>query len=213
MKNLLIIEDLPEVARWLVNIVLRIFPEADVRVTITLVETKKIMETFIPDLVLIDLGLPDGDGSTMIPYIKSKNPEVYCVVTTIFDDASHLFPALRAGADGYLLKDDEDQQFAAALEGIISGRPPLSASIAQMMLKQFRPVTDIEVSLTCREEDILVLIANGYSVKRAAESLGISAHTASGYLKSLYQKLQVTNRAEAALKAVNMGLINPNDKA
>lgn len=212
MKNLLIIEDLPEVSTWLVGIVMSVFPDAEIRVTPTLEAARSLVDHFSPDLALIDLGLPDGDGTVMIRHIKNKYPQAFCVVTTIFDDASHLFPALRAGADGYLLKDDEDAEFTHALEGIIAGRPPLSASIAQMMLKQFRPVSDNSVTLTSREEDILILIGNGYSVKRAAESLGISAHTASGYLKNLYQKLQVTNRAEVALKAVHMGLINPSDK-
>ena len=161
------------------------------------------------DLALIDLGLPDGRGETIIRQIKERKSETLCVVTTIFDDADHLFPALRAGADGYLLKDEADHEFTASLRGIMDGRPPLSSSIALLVLEYFRPCRNEQVQLTNRERDVLHLIANGLSVKQAADSLGLKPNTVSGYMKILYQKLRVSNRAEAALKAVNMGLIDP----
>lgn len=215
MKSMLIIEDIPEVGDWLQQQSGRVFPQAVQHRAASVAEACARLSYLSPDLALIDLGLPDGDGLSVLRTLKRDHPQTCCVVTTIFDDAGHLFPALRAGADGYLLKDDDEQEFTAALSGIVDGRPPLSPSIANMMLRHFQQtaqqMAQQEITLTSREEDMLVLVANGYSVKNAAESLGISVHTASGYLKNLYQKLQVTNRAEAALKAVNLGLINPAD--
>jgi len=215
MKRILIIEDLKEVSTWLKSLVSRVFPDAVIDETTDYASSvewlRRTASDSLPDLALFDLGLPDGDGTDLIRLLKRRQPEATCIVTTIFDDATHLFPALRAGADGYLLKDDDEEEFVSALRGIVHGRPPLSASVAQMMLKQFQPAA-VDVSLTSREEDMLVLIANGYSVRLAAESLGITANTASGYLKNLYQKLHVTNRAEATIKAVNMGLVFPAER-
>ncbi len=210
MRTILLIEDIPEVAFWLQQRVRQVFPAAHCTTVSTLQQALDSAQQQF-DLALIDLGLPDGDGTQALRHIKRNTPTTYCIVTTIFDDANHLFAALRAGADGYLLKDDEEDAFITALQGILDGRPPLSASIARMMLAQFQ-AQQPEVPLSPRENDILVLIANGYSVRKAAEALSISAHTAAGYLKNLYQKLQVSNRAELALKAVNMGLVNPADK-
>lgn len=213
MKNLLIIEDLTDVADWLATTAAVAFPESKSQWAANLKKAREILKTTQVDLALIDIGLPDGDGTELISEIKQRYPACFCVMTTIFDDPGHLFPALRAGADGYLLKDDEEPVFVEALKGIVAGRPPLSAAMARLMLEQFRtPVSSDcdsgEASLTPREEQMLVLIGNGYSVRQSSESLGISHHTAAGYLKTLYQKLQVSNRAEATLKAVQMGLLN-----
>jgi len=211
VNSILIIEDLPEVAGWLTKMSQRAFVQASVTVVGSLSEAHSVLMDLTPDLALIDLGLPDGCGLNVLRTLKRSRPQTCCVVTTIFDDAGHLFPALKAGADGYLLKDDDDDEFIFSLEGIVDGRPPLSPSIAQMMLKQFHQPEGDDVHLTSREEDMLVLVANGYSVKDAAASLGISAHTAAGYLKALYQKLKVSNRAEATIKAVSMGLVHPQN--
>jgi len=162
-----------------------------------------------PDLALVDLGLPDGSGIDIIRAIKRQRPQSYCVVTTIFDDSDHLFSALHAGADGYLLKDELEQEFVHHLRGILEGRPPLSAAIARKVLSVFRPVADETVRLAPREEQVLTLIARGYSVRKVGEMLGISQHTVAGYLKTIYQKLQVNSRAEATLRAVDLGLVAP----
>lgn len=208
MKNILIVEDLEEVADWLSGIVTDIFPEAHLVLADNLATAQAALAAYF-DLALIDIGLPDGKGTHLINELKQRNPDTLCVITTIFDDPGHLFPALRAGADGYLLKDDPEDEFTSALQGIVAGRPPISASIARMMLQQFRPTPKTDFQLTTREEDMLVLIANGFSVKQAAQSLGIKENTAASYLKSLYQKLRISNRAEATLRAVQIGLINP----
>ncbi len=209
IKCVLIIEDIPEVADWLVGRVAEALGAETVRVACSLAEAVEALQKDTYQLVLVDLGLPDGDGTALISAIKGKTVDTLCIVTTIFDDAKHLFAALRAGADGYLLKDESDQDFVTQLKGILAGRPPLSPSIARQLLLQFQPLGgESEARLTPREEEILILVAKGLSVKHAAEKLGISYHTAASYLKVIYQKLEVNCRAEATVKAFNLGLIN-----
>ena len=209
IKTVLIVEDLPDVAEWLTERAEDIFPGVAVHQAESVTEALRHLVLPSIDLALIDLGLPDGRGESIIRHIKERKPETLCVVTTIFDDSENLFPALRAGADGYLLKDETNDEFTASLRGIMDGRPPLSSSIALQVLNYFRPGHSEKVELTNRERDVLHLIANGLSVKQAADALGLKPNTVSGYMKILYQKLQVSNRAEAAVKAVNMGLIDP----
>ncbi|MZR62982.1 response regulator transcription factor [Alcanivorax sp. DP30] len=211
VKQVLIVEDLPDVADWLhQQVVIMLDPDQVHRAT-NLADASRCMEQHQYDLALIDLGLPDGSGMSLVRPFKKANPGAQCIITTIFDDAEHLFGSLRAGADGYLLKDDTEEAFAGHLSGILQGRPPLSASIARRLLEHFHPLAgEKDVALTRREQDMLTLIAKGLSVKHAAEKLGISHYTAAGYMKDVYAKLQVNTRAEATLKAIHMGLVNPS---
>ncbi|EWH09345.1 LuxR family two component transcriptional regulator [Catenovulum agarivorans DS-2] len=208
IQKILIIEDIPEVSFWLHAQVSALLPERPIDHADTLAMANKAASLQTYDLVLVDLGLPDGNGSSFIKAYKTTQPNALCVVTTIFDDAEHLIEALRAGADGYLLKDDTESDFINQLAGILDGRPPLSASIARFLLEQFHPNKEEQIVLTQRETDMLTLAAKGLSVKHAAELLGISYNTAAGYLKEVYRKLQVNTRAEATIKAINLGLIN-----
>ncbi|RDL45144.1 DNA-binding response regulator [Marinomonas piezotolerans] len=206
--HILIVEDLPEVATWMQQCIAQSLPHEAITTVCNLAQANQALTKQPWGLVLLDLGLPDGDGTDFIRPFKQHNPNAHCVITTIFDDAEHVFPALAAGADGYLLKDETEAEFCTSLSGILAGRPPLSSSIALKILSSFRqPRSDTEYGLTPRERDILVLIAKGYSCKDAAQSLGVTYHTAAGYLKAVYQKLQVNNRAEATIKAIEMGMI------
>ena len=132
------------------------------------------------------------------------------MVATVFDDDAHLFPALRAGATGYVLKDQPAETLAAMLTGIVSGQPPLSPSIARRLLQHFQPAPATPASqLTPRETEVLRLIAKGLTIAEVGELLGISRHTAADYVKEVYRKLSVGNRAEAALEATRLGLLEP----
>lgn len=210
IKHILIVEDLPDVALWLREQVQPLLHPERIDEAGNLAGARQAIAAQRYDLVLLDLGLPDGDGMSLIAPFRQANPKAQCIVTTIFDDAEHLFGALRAGASGYLLKDDTEEEFAGQLSGILAGRPPLSSSIARRVLQHFQPApSPMEAPLTQREQDLLTLIAKGLSVRHAAEKLGISHHTAASYMKGIYSKLQVNSRAEATLKAVNLGLVNP----
>lgn len=220
IARVLILEDISEVAAWLQRTVSSLFPDATVDLASNLAAAVQTISHSSFDLALIDLGLPDGNGIDFIRVLRAQSPSTYCVVTTIFNDAEHIYPALRAGAHGYILKDEASDEMQRELSGILAGRPPLSASVAQRLLQHFQPLghtvnQQVEpseiVHLSPRETETLTLIANGYSVPDAAAAMKVSTHTAAGYVKSIYQKLQINSRAEATLKAINLGLVMPTN--
>ncbi|WVM87934.1 response regulator transcription factor [Halopseudomonas pachastrellae] len=129
-NRVLIIEDVPQVADWLTQRLHEALGQRPVDLACSSAQANNLIKHNHYQLALVDLGLPDGNGVDLLPLIKNQSPQTQCIVTTIFDDAEHLFAALRAGADGYLLKDEEEQAFVAQLGGILQGKPPLSASIA-----------------------------------------------------------------------------------
>lgn len=210
--KVLIVDDLASSRAWLGQAVERAFPGIEVLLARTLAEAR-VASTPAPPLALIDLGLPDGSGVELIGQLAPQG--TLCVVATVFDDDAHLFPALRAGAQGYVLKDQSTEDLASMLEGIAEGRPPLSPSIARRLLRHFQPMpmtapTDEPApSLTMRETDVLRLVAKGISVAEAADLLELSRHTVAGYLKDIYRKLSVSSRAEATLEAMRRGLVAP----
>lgn len=205
MKSALVVEDIDSVAQSLADSLVRVFPGIAVSFAGTLADAIQQINDVLPDIILLDLGLPDGRGSNLLLHRELKD-KVWVVITTIFDDDEHLFEALRLGAQGYLLKDDLGELFDAALAGILAGKPPLSAGIARRILQTFRPATQ-DSNLSAREHKLLALVARGYSVQRAANELGITYNTAASYLKNIYQKLEVGSRAEVTRKAIDLGLV------
>lgn len=206
----LVLEDVPDVADWLARLLGERFPGIPVSVADSLATAATILDAgFVPELALVDLNLPDGDGIELIARLSQQFPDCLCVVTTLFADDAHLFPALRAGAQGYLLKDQPQERLSAALEGILRGEPPLSPAIAQRLLRSFQaqPGDEPAGALTPREREVLVLVSKGCRLPELAEHLQISRHTVAHYLKSIYRKLNVNSRAEAALQAARMGLV------
>lgn len=210
----LVVDDLPEARSWLCDALEHAFPGIDMRAAGSLRSAREALlrePAWRPDIALIDLGLPDGSGTDLITELRARDPGVVTVVTTIFDDDSHLFGALKVGADGYVLKDQSRGQLVDMLAGIHAGQPPLSPSIARKLLQVFQEpkqsAAHPETQLTSREQEVLTLIAKGYTVGRVAELLGITRNTAAGYVKSIYRKLNVSSRAEATLAATRQGLI------
>lgn len=206
-KDILIVEDLADVMAWLVTLSADIFSGSDIRCAATRGKAIAMLETWTPQLALIDLGLPDGSGVDVIQHLGERPSACICIVTTIFDDSEHLFGALKAGASGYLLKDDDEDIFRRQLGGILEGQPPLSASIATKVLDFFHAAATATAELTQREKEVLTFIAKGYSVRAAAEALQLSHHTVAGYCKEVYRKLHISSRAEATSKAITMGLV------
>ncbi len=207
----LVVDDLVEARQWLVTALQTAFPGIEIDTAASLAEAFAKIEP-PPPLALIDLGLPDGNGTQLIEALRARGADTLCIVSTVFDDDAHLFPALRAGAQGYVLKDRDREALAGMLQGIAAGQPPLSPSIARRLLRHFQPMpaaTVDEVVLTPRETDVLRLTAKGLTLQGVAEALGISRHTVSGYLKDIYRKLSVCTRAEATLEAARRGLVAP----
>lgn len=209
MKTALILDDVPDSREWLTEALSMAFPGMVPGLSGSLAEARQWLAAHpAPDLALIDLGLPDGSGVELIAELNCNAPQTLCVVASIFDDNEHIFPALRAGARGYLLKDQPLMQIVELLKGIAEGRPPLSPAIARKMLGYFQPAREpASGRLTERETEVLRCIAKGLTLAEAAHSLGISPHTVSGYVKDIYRKINVSCRAEAALAARGMGLV------
>ncbi|MDE2407590.1 MAG: response regulator transcription factor [Xanthomonadaceae bacterium] len=208
----LLLEDLPDVAQWLTRLLQARFAGIQVTHAANLAEARRALQSATPaQLALVDLGLPDGDGTQLIRPLAQQWPHCTIVVTTLFGDDAHVFPALRAGAHGYLLKDQPEERLAAALDGILQGEPPLSPAIAQRLLRTFQSATGelapgVEI-LTLREREVLVLVSKGCRLPELADKLQISRHTVSDHLKSIYRKLNINSRAEATLEAARLGLV------
>lgn len=207
MRRVLIVEDLPDTREWLRRLVALAFPEAECVLAGGVEDAMSTLRGLDFDLALVDLGLPDGDGTRVIEALSALTPPPVIVVATIYDDDRHLFPALQAGAQGYLLKDQPIAQLAANLRGILDGNPPLSPAIARRLLGYFKEPTPGGENLTSREREALGYLAKGLKVAEMAEAMGITRHTASDYVKNVYRKLNVSSRAQATLRAVRMGLI------
>lgn len=215
-RTALLVDDLAPARAWLRSALLDAFPEIRITEAGSLAEARTALAVLgaAPDLALVDLGLPDGSGLRIIEGLQREQAPTLCVVSTVFDDDAHVFPALRAGAQGYVLKDLPAAALARMLRGILDGQPPLSPSIARRLLRQFQPATATPQpataeALTARETEVLQLIAKGYTVQQTAAALGLSPHTASGYVKEIYRKLSVNSRAEATLEAARRGLVDP----
>lgn len=168
-----------------------------------------------PDLVLMDIRMPGMGGLEATRRIKAALPEAKIVVLTVSDEERDLFEAIKAGAEGYLLKDMSGSEFGEMLAGLAPGEPLISRVLAGKLLREFSrqvrsehaPPTDDD--LTEREKEVLELIARGGTNKQVARQLSISEHTVNYHVKHILGKLHTHNRTEAAARAVSEGLISP----
>ncbi|MEN9629301.1 MAG: hypothetical protein RJA10_2528 [Pseudomonadota bacterium] len=213
MRTILLLEDLPEIRAWLRKLVLQVFPDSQISESARVADALALVTAVKFDLALVDLGLPDGSGVDVVTKLRDVQPETQSVVVTIHDDDEHLFPALQAGAFGYILKEQARELITEQLQRISQGEPPLSPSIARRVMAYFsakaKPQVNtnlINVSLTDRESEVLLRVAKGYTLPEIGVQLGLSRHTIADYVKQIYRKLNVSSRAEAALEAQRLGL-------
>lgn len=224
VRSVLIVEDNEHVGAWLKGCVATAFSDPAVTAAHDLRSARQAIDRVwnramahgrreLFDIALIDIGLPDGNGIDLIGPIRARDGECLCVVTTIYDDDEHLFHAIEAGASGYLLKFHEMEKLIELLKRIHDGEPPLSPAIARRMLSalqqrvQKAAAGSSDAGLTPREQEVLALLGRGYQLAQVAENLAISHNTASSHVKSIYRKLNISNRAEAALAAAGRGLL------
>jgi len=169
-----------------------------------------------PDILLTDLDLPDGNGIDLIKMLDlSSVTTKLAIVISIFGDGTHVIDALRAGASGYLLKDDDFIDINDAISQMLNGGSPMSPSIARHLLTELKfASTDVinssvekECTLSKREHEVLVLVSKGYSSKEIAEMLELSYHTVKEYISNIYKKLAVNNRMQAVNEATMQGII------
>ncbi len=219
MKRALIVEDLPDIRAWLGDVARAAFPGLEVEAVGRIDQAVAALSGPKLDLALVDLGLPDGNGIDVVRALQRIQPQALPVVVTIYDDDDHLFPALQAGAFGYLLKEQPREALVAQLLRMTQGEPPLSPPIARRVLAYFATEAgrrmalarqlETEVRLTDRETEVLQRVAKGYTLPEIAQQFGLSRHTVGDYIKQVYRKLNVSSRAEAALEAARRGLVGP----
>jgi|SRR3954468_2356941 DNA-binding NarL/FixJ family response regulator len=156
-----------------------------------------------PDVVLMDVNLPGMSGVECVRQLKARLPEIQVVMLTVYDDSERIFQALQMGASGYLLKRSTANEIVRAIEDVHRGGAPMSSYIARKVVQSFQrqgPSDKPAENLTKRETDVLEYAARGYTNKEIADALGLSAETVRGYLKTIYSKLHVRSRTEAAMK-------------
>jgi two-component system, NarL family, response regulator DegU len=173
-------------------------------------EAVELAAALRPDVILMDVTMPEMDGVEATRQIKARHPEIRIVMLTMHADQDVLADAIRAGANGYLVKDCSTDEIASAIETVAGGETALSPRLAASMLAEVRRGdlgSDPERIVTKREEEVLQLIADGCSTPEVAEQLYISQKTVKNHLASIYQKLDARDRTQAVLSAVRMGIV------
>jgi len=210
MNRALIVEDHEAVRVWLAALLSRAVPGIAMVLAGSVAEARRFAEREQFDLALLDIGLPDGNGVDLVEVLRRQHPPTYCVMATIVDDDEHVFRALRAGAQGYLLKDEPEEQLLAGLHGILNGSPPLSPAVARRVLRHFAAAPEPVASrLSDREQEILTLLAKGLNRGEIAHALGIGVSTVATHVGGIYRKLHISSRSEATVEAIRLGLLRP----
>jgi DNA-binding NarL/FixJ family response regulator len=165
------------------------------------------------DVLLTDLGLPDGSGLQVIRHAARVRPACECLVISMFGDDENVLASIEAGALGYIHKDSSSDDVAQAILEVKRGGSPISPMIARRVLAKLRPAPGVakpapaELGLTQREREMLELIARGFSFAEIARLHVLSVHTVQSHIKNLYRKLAVNSRGEAVFEAMQLGLL------
>ncbi len=178
-------------------------------------EAVSAVDEFGPDVVLMDVSMPVCDGVEATRRLHRSHPELPVVMLTMHGDAPTLTHAIRAGASGYLLKDARIHEVADAIRAASRGETALTPDLATSMLTEFRRLAGGESkpagpSLTQREEEVLQLVADGLSTTEVGERLYISTKTVKNHLANIYEKLDASDRTQAVVQAVKLGIIRIN---
>ena len=231
VHNVLIVEDDPAMEAEAIASV-AIFAGASVRTARTVAEAERWMKRVSFDLAIIDLGLPDGSGITLIRKLMASTPleadvhamPTVCVARTVFDDDAHLFAALSAGAQGYLLKGETIDVVRMRLQAAMAGEPVVSPSIARRVLAHFRgetaPVRQVQparaaappAALTTRETEVLRQLAQGHTLAEVGKELTLSVNTVKTHVKNVYARLDVSSRIAAVDAARRMGILDDDTR-
>ncbi len=172
------------------------------------------------DVLLVDLGLPDGSGIDVIREAHERLPRCDVMVCTIFGDEAHVLQSIEAGAHGYLLKDSPSGAIAEEIRLLRAGGSPISPLIARLVLGRLRPALPVAgpaephdgkpgVSMSRRETEVLELITKGFTYEEIARKLGVTRHTVQTFVRRIYAKLEVGSKIEAINAARQQGLLGP----
>lgn len=208
--RIIIVEDEPDLLAGFIQI-LSASPQIEVVGSAsTLKAALLLVKNTNYDVLLCDIGLPDGSGIDAIKLASEIRPESESMVISLFGDEERVVESMRAGAKSYILKDEQPADFIQAILDLRNGKSPISPKIARLLLKRFQLIGDINAEkspLTAQETKVLTLIAHGKSTKVVAKELGISDLTASEHCKNIYRKLNVHSRTEAVVKSKQVGWI------
>jgi DNA-binding NarL/FixJ family response regulator len=174
-------------------------------------EAIKLAAALKPDVVLMDLKMPNLDGVEATRRIVAEQPDIKVVILTTFETDSYVIEALKAGASGYVLKDSQPSAIASGLLAVLSGERVMASAVANRVLEMLTGATtpkEFYDGLTVREIEILKLIAAGKANKQIAIKLRISDKTVRNHVSNMYQKLQIYDRSQAVLYAVRKGLVD-----
>lgn len=178
----------------------------------TLGEALQAVRREAPEVLLVDLGLPDGSGLDLIREARRLAADTQALVITVFGDERSVIAAIEAGARGYLLKDGAPDDVCAAVHQLLAGGAPISPVIARHLLRRLAPEppppAEADVPrLSAREVEVLELVVKGFTFPEIAGLLGISTHTVTTHVRRIYRKLEVRSRSEAVYEAVQLGLV------
>lgn len=166
------------------------------------------MDDDMPDVLLMDIGLPEESGIECVGRLKQTYPRIQCLMLTVHSDDEKIFQSLRRGAVGYLLKKTSPDGLLQAIRDASAGGAPMSTEVARKVLAYFQQERNAQIGsgLSKREMEVLNALIDGYSYKSIADRLFISVNTVSFHLRNIYAKLHVNSRAEAVAKAIRSGL-------
>jgi DNA-binding NarL/FixJ family response regulator len=165
----------------------------------------------LPDVVLVDIGLPGISGIEGVRLLKERYPGLPTLMLTIYNDDERIFGAMCAGACGYLLKRTPKARILECIQEVLDGGAPMSPDVARRVVelfRRFRPSHDAGYQLTTQELRLLALLGEGHQYKTAAAELGITVNTVSTHMRHIYEKLHVHSKSEAVAKALRQGLIH-----
>lgn len=166
-------------------------------------------EELVPDIILLDIGLPGMSGIDLIPELKKLSPTSKIIIITVHDDDENVFNAICAGASGYLLKDLSADRIVSSISEVMNGGAPMNSHIAKKVLNMFRDqnIKSDGYDLSDREKEILSLLVDGLSKKQIAEKIFLSYHTVDSHIRNIYAKLEVHSRSSAISKAIREKLL------
>jgi DNA-binding NarL/FixJ family response regulator len=158
-----------------------------------------------PDVILMDINLPGMSGIECVSRLRSDLPAAHVIMLTVYEDSERIFQALKAGADGYLVKSSPSDVLLRAIDDVHQGGAPMSSHIARKVVRHFRqndpePAREETHALAPREREVLNLLASGFVYKEIADQLGIGTETVKTYVKNICKKLHVRNRLEAVAR-------------
>lgn len=170
---------------------------------------KDEMEEFRPDVVLMDIAMPNVDGISGVSIIKKSFPEIRIIMQTVYEDEEKIFASLKAGAEGYILKNASAEKITQSIEEVYQGGAYMTPSVALRVMNYFNKPGQEEdkYNLTLREKEVLKLLSEGLSYKMVADSLGISYFTVNAHIKKIYEKLHVHSLGEAVSLALKNKIV------